>query len=50
MVLLEMITSPFIKIRLIPLLIYLAIFGVAVWMNVEKDLIIKHKKNIDFKF
>ena len=50
MVLLEIITSPFIRLRLIPLLIYLGLFGIAVWMNVEKDLFIKHKKKVDFKF
>ena len=51
MILLEMIPLSFIKLRLIPLIIYLAIFGIAVWMNSEKDFIIKHdKKSIDFKF
>ncbi len=51
MVLLEIIPLSFIRLRLIPLIIYLAIFGIAVWMNTEKDFIIKHdKKSIDFKF
>ena len=55
MVLLEIISFPFLRLRLIPLLIYLGIFIVAVWMNSEKDFIIKHKKEkkekeIDFKF
>jgi hypothetical protein len=44
MILLEMISMPFVRLRLIPLLIFLGIFGIAVWMNVEKEFVIKHKK------
>ncbi len=51
MILLEIIPLPFIRLRLIPFIVYLAIFSIAVWMTTEKELIIKHdKKKIDFKF
>ncbi len=50
MILLEMISMPFITLRLIPLIIFIGIFGVAVWMNIDKEIDIKHKKKIEFKF
>jgi len=52
MVLLEIVPLSIIRLRLIPLIIYLIIFSVAVWMNSEKDFLAKkHSKGkIDFKF